>query len=111
MPGLCSWRGGGYRNTDFAGGAVALQALQIGTDFRSALIADLAVSFESLADDASQFGWEIWIELQGRRGLLVEDGIEGCSRSVSAERERAGGHLIEDCAERKNISAGIEVFA
>ena len=44
----------GDRNAHFARSAVALQALQICSDFRGALIANLTISFQGLANNASQ---------------------------------------------------------
>ena len=46
-----------------AGGGVALQAFEIGADLGGALIADFAIAFECLADDAAEFQREVGIEL------------------------------------------------
>jgi len=69
------------------------------------LIANLAIAFEGFADDAAQFRREIGIELERWRGFFVKDGVEGGGGSVSAKGERAGGHFVEDGAERKNVGA------
>src|SRR4029077_10234894 len=76
-----------------------------------ALIANLAVSFQGLANNASQFRREIWVKPQWWGRLFVQNGIKDGGRRVSQKGQCPGGHLVEHCAERKNVSSGIEVFA
>ena len=59
------------------------------------------------SSSAGNFG----IEAHRGDGSAIEDGVENCRRSVAARRERAGGHFVENDAEREKVGAGVEGFA
>ncbi len=90
---------------------VALEAFQVGAQLGGALKANFAVLFERFADDAIEFDRQGGIQASRRGGLLVQDGIEDGGGGVASEGEQAGGHLVENCTEGKEIAAGIEFFA
>src|SRR5580704_19344265 len=58
-----------------------------------------------------ELGGEFGVESRGRSRSSVQYGLEDDARSVSAERQRTGGHLVEHHSERKKIGAGIEFLA
>ena len=90
---------------------VAFQALQIGTNVGGVLVAKIAIFLQSLVDDIFQLLWKVGIEADRRDGSAVENGLEDQRRSVSAEGQCPGRHLIEHDAEREQIGASVEFFA
>jgi hypothetical protein len=48
---------------------------------------------------------------QSRYRSFVKDGVEHGGRRVTGKRQRAGGHFVEDDAERKEVGAGIHILA
>ena len=65
------------------------------------LIAQVAILFESLVDDALKFGGEIGIHARGGSGRAIENFALDDSGAFAAKGQRAGGHLVENGAERK----------
>src|SRR5580698_4570208 len=95
-------------NANAAGTGVSLEALQVGAHFGGVLVTKIAVVFESFVDDAFELGREIGIEARRRSGLTIEDGVEDVGGAFAAEGKLAGGHFVEDGAEREKIGAGVE---
>src|ERR1700739_1673316 len=50
------------------------------------------------------------IETHGRRRRAIQNGFEDDAGAFAAKRQRAGGHFIQDHAERKKIGASVERF-
>jgi hypothetical protein len=58
----------------FSGLRITLQALQVRADIGRVLVPEVAILFQTLADDALQFGWHIGIQPHwGNRGA-IQDG-------------------------------------
>ena len=87
---------------------ISFQALQIGAKFGGALIAQVPVFFESVADDLFELRRNIGIETDGRDGSAVEYGICDQCRSIAAEGHRARGHFVQHSAERIKIRARVQ---
>lgn len=66
--------------------AVTFKALQVGAEFASALVTDVAVFFERRVDNAIAFGWETGIKSNDGNGRLMQDGVKNCCRAVASER-------------------------
>src|SRR5208282_4610246 len=94
-----------------AGLAVALHALEVATQVGSGLVAQVAILLQQLVDALLELGWKCRVELNGWSRVPLEYGIEDHGGCVAGERQRAGRHLIEDGAEREQISARIECFS
>jgi len=90
---------------------VALQPLEVGAEVGRVLVAKVTVFFEGFGDDAFEFSGEIGIEADSGGGCAVENAFENDARGVAAERQRAGGHFIEDGAKREKVSARVEFLA
>jgi hypothetical protein len=62
---------------DTSGGIeIALEALEVGTKFGGALAAEVAVLFESFADDAFEFGMNFAIVFGDRLWRFVQNAVE-----------------------------------
>ena len=88
-----------------------LQTLEIRVDFRGTLAAQFAALFQSFGDDFFQLGGQTTLQLCGWHWCLVEDGIEGGSRSCTLKGQSSRSHFVEHNAEREQIGAGVEFFA
>jgi len=75
------------------------------------LVAHCAIFFERFLDDALELGWNCGIQTDGRNGSAIENGFEDYAGRGSGKRHCAGGHFVENGAERKKIGAAIEVGA
>ena len=93
-----------------SGVGVALQALQIGAHVGGMLVTQIAVLLQRLVNDAFHLRRQIGIQPDRRRGQLFQNRIEDQRRSVAAERQRAGRHLIQHRAKGKQIGARIQFF-
>ena len=69
------------------------------------------VLFESLVDDLFQLGREAASNLPGRHRGLIDDSVENRGRGGALEREHSRRHLVHHDSERKQVGAGIELFA
>src|SRR5579859_4869394 len=72
------------------------------------LVAEIAVFLKALGDDAFEFWREIGIQAHRRGGSCVENGLEDDARAFTAEGKSACRHLVEDGAEREQVSASVE---
>ena len=73
---------------------VTLQPLQIGFDLCRALVAQVAIFFESLVDDAFELDGQIGIEPKRRRGSAIQDAIEDHAGTFAMKRRDARGHFV-----------------
>src|SRR5262249_3819851 len=94
-----------------AGAGVAFQALEVGSHVASGLVAQTGIVFERLGDGAIEVGGERSMEARGGNGFALEDRGKNYAGGVAGESLAAGGHFVEDEAERKEISAGVERLA
>ncbi len=60
---------------------------------------------------SSIFAGKIGIQANRWDGISIQDGVEDDAGSISAERQSAGGHLIQHYTERKEVSARVELRA
>src|SRR5262249_35170271 len=86
-------------------GKVQLQPLQVGPNLRCMLIAQVAILFEALMDDALPFLGQGRIETLGRRRIAIENAIENHSRALPRKWQRARRHLIQDYSKAEQIRA------
>src|ERR1700730_18204770 len=94
-----------------SGSGVALEALEVGADLGSALVAQVTIFLQSFVDDLFQLRRQISVDPHGGSWLAVQDGVKDDGGSVAAEGDDACPHLVEDSAERKQVAAGVEFLA
>ncbi len=99
------------RNTDSSRSCVALQPFQISADFGRALITNLPIFLQCLADNVLKLCREIGIQPQLRCRLLVQDRIEDRSRAVAAKGKHARRHFVQHRAKGEKIGTSVEVLA
>ena len=87
---------------------VPLQALEVGANVRRVLVAQVAIFFEALVDDALQFRRHVGIQAHRRHGRAVENGIENDPRAFPAKWQRARRHFVEHHPEREQIRARVQ---
>ena len=68
----------------------------------------MRIFFEGFIDQFLEFVRRVGIEADGRGGSTVEDAVENDAAGVPAEWERAGGHFVEDDAERKEVGTCVQ---
>ena len=90
---------------------VALQALQVGANFRRVLIAVFGVFLETQLDDPGESRGNIGVQLRRHDRNLLHDRDQELSGGVSGEGRLAGTHLVEHDAEGKQVGALIERLA
>ena len=81
---------------------------QIGLHLGSVLIPDLPVFLQRLRDDVFQVRRQIRIQADQRGWRPVQDGIEDGPGGVPLERKESGRHLVQQNAERKQVSASVQ---
>ncbi len=101
---------GARRARDVARGLLP-EALEIGADVCSFLVAQLTVFLERDADDFFQLRGNLFVQASGGSRRLVENRFVNHSGCVAGKGEAAGGHFIEHRAEGEQVSAGIEFLA
>ena len=104
----CGFYQGRLGGTYFARSGVALEAGQVGTQIRRALVADVAVLVEGLVNNVFQIDRQGGIHSNCRSRLFVKDRIEQSGGGVTAKRERSCRHLIKHSAKGKQIGAGVQ---
>jgi hypothetical protein len=62
-------------------------------------------------NDALELGGHRGIQADGRNGSAIQNGFEDHAGRGAGERRCAGGHFVENGAERKKVGAAIEVSA
>ncbi len=75
------------------------------------LVAHFAVFFQRAVDDVFQLGRQVRIQSDRRQWRAVHDGIEDHAGSLAMKWHRAGRHLVQDDAKRKQVGARIESLA
>ncbi len=80
---------------------IALEAGEVGAHFGSVLVAQVAIFFEGLVDDAIQLRRRIGVHARYGSGRAVEDRFKNDAGTFSAEGQLAGGHFVENHAEGK----------
>jgi len=75
------------------------------------LVAEGAVFFERLVDDALELGGQRGVKADRCYWRVIEDAIENFGGTVATERGAASRHFIEDYTEAEKIAASIEVAA
>src|ERR1700747_621062 len=100
------WRDRSSRSVRFA-----LYAAQIGAHIGGGLIAHRAIFFERFVDDALEFGRYRGIQTDRRNGSAIQNSFENYAGSRAGKGRCAGGHFVENGAEREEIGAAIEFAA
>src|SRR5437899_4361661 len=90
---------------------VSLQPLQVRSQVRGGLVAQLAVFLQRPLDDLSQLGRQVAIQTQGRDRRLAEDGVEDDCRSIPWESPLTRGHFVQHRAEAEQVRARVELFS
>src|SRR6266850_1687877 len=108
---LSWWRVALVRRRGSGGGenrarlGIALQPSQVGAYFGGTLITEFAIFFEQLVEDFFEVRGNIGVEPDRWRRRPVQNGVKDYSGGVSAKRNRARGHFVEDRAEGKQVAA------
>ena len=85
------------------GEAAGVHAFRLGTD--------VAIFFQSLADEAAEFIWNFRIKADRRDGRAIQNRVVENRRCVSIEGHASRGHFVEDSAEAEEVRARVEHFA
>src|SRR5260370_9442653 len=109
-------RGGGAwgrrRNGgDLAGIDLTVEAFEVGAEFRRDLVADGAIFFESLVEDALKLGGDVGIQGDRSDGSVVQNVIEDDGAGSARKGLLAGKHLIEHGAEREEVASSVKLVA
>ena len=99
--------GGGY----FSGTGVALQALQVRAKFGGALVADVAIFFQSRVDDPFEIRGKIGIDAGAGAGGLLRMASKMAAVVSPRNGKQAGCGFVQYGAEGKKIGAGVEFLA
>lgn len=89
---------------------VALQPLQVSFHLGCTLIAQVAILFQSLVDDAFEFDGQIGIQAERGRGSTIQDAVENHARTFAMKRRHASSHFVQARAKREQIGAVVEIF-
>ena len=84
---------------------VPLQPLQIGSHFRSVLVAQIAILLESLVDDLFQLGRNVGIQRTAEQAPGSE-WLRKSSSTFATEGQLAGRHLVENGAKGETDPCG-----
>src|SRR6476659_2250294 len=74
------------------------------------LVPTIAILLQALADDAIQFLRQARIQSHRGRGRAIQDAVEDLSRRVAMEWRPARRHLVQDDAEREQVSARVQLL-
>src|SRR4030095_13504415 len=94
-----------------AGFDVALEADEIGFDFRSALVTEVAIFGENFVQDAFEVVREAGAKIGRGYRFGGQDGTENGALCSAVEGASAGSHFIEHRAKREKVGASIEWLA
>ena len=67
------------------------------------LVSQVAVFFQTLANDLFELGRQIGVESNGRNWNAIKDRLENQSRALPSEGHRSGRHLVQHRPKRKQI--------
>ena len=96
---------------DFRGLCIPLQTVQVSSQIGGGLITERAIFLKAFIDHRLKLCRKIGIEAYRRSWRLVQNCIENNCGSVSSEWLASRGHFVHHGAERKQIGAGVQVFA
>src|SRR5437667_1528310 len=96
---------------DFPRLRVPLQAFQVGAQFAGAMVAQLAIFFQSLADDFFQLERDFGIQADRSGRHPVEDGIEDRTPSFPTQRQGPGRHLVQHRSKRNHVCPRVQLLA
>ncbi len=97
----------GSRGARAAAVELAPQPEEVRLELRRGLVAKAPVLLERLLQDRPERGRHRRVRVHDRPRIAIQDGIEDHGLRVALERATAGGHLIEDRAEREEVGARI----
>jgi hypothetical protein len=89
----------------------APHGLQVVTQGRHRLVAVLGLLGQGPVEDGLQGGRNAGVELDGRAGRLVDDGVQDLDGIAAAERSLAGQHLVEDDAQAEDVGSMVDARA
>jgi len=75
------------------------------------VVAARGIFLETFENDAFEFRGDALVAYPGRDGRLVEDGVDEASGQGVVKRALAGGHFVENGAERVDIGARVGLLA
>jgi hypothetical protein len=87
---------------------VALQSLQIGTNFGGMLTSQVAIFFQALIDDLLQFGWQVRVQPHRRNGITFQNGVEDDPGTLAPERQCPSRHLVQNRPEGEQVGACVQ---
>ncbi len=88
-----------------------LQPFEVCAEFRRDLVADVAIFFESLVEDALKLGGDVGIQCDRSDGSVVQDVVEDDGAGSARKGLLAGKHLIEHGAEREEVASSVKFLA
>src|SRR3984893_2887601 len=74
------------------------------------LVTQLPVFLQSLVDDVFQLWREVRVQADCGTWITIQNFAKDNSRAFSAKGQCAGRHLVEDCPERKQIRASVQLL-
>src|SRR5262245_867082 len=86
----------------------AFKSPQVEFEISRVLIAFAERFSQRLAEDIQHLKRQFWIQLDGRAGLLVDDGVERVDRRLALKWPLACEEFIEDHAQREDIGPVID---
>ena len=72
------------------------------------LVPEISILFQTLIDDAVQFGWHIWIQPYCRGWCPIQNGLEDYARTLPTERQRTCRHFVQDGTKREQVRSCIQ---
>jgi hypothetical protein len=90
---------------------LSFQPLQIGSNVRRVLVAQLSVFLQCFIDDAFEIAWKIRIQPHRSNRGFVQNRIKQNGSRITAKREHASRHLVEHCAKGKQVSTRIKLLS
>ena len=87
---------------------VPLQPLQVGSNFRSVLVAQISIFLQSLVDDVFQLRRHVRIQSERRNWRPVQDGVENHPSPLAPEWQGRRRHFVQNRTEGKQVGACIE---
>src|ERR1700757_3995607 len=95
-PKLAEWFVRWYLRTNYSDGlGIAFQPLQIGANLRGVLVPEISILFQTLIDDAFQFGWQVRVQTYCRCWCPIENGFKHNARTLTTKRQGSRRHLVE----------------
>ena len=86
----------------------ALQCLEVDDELPRALVAPFAVLLEALGDNPLELGREIRADTSNRDRIRVTNRVDNLRVGGAAERQPAGGHLVQRHTQREDVAPVID---